>query len=317
MPPSARPLPFDRDDPRAPAPLRRDLARWQQLINPGWLAALIAGRPVAAAPAGPWLLFEVGCGAPEPSLWQHIPGAGHIDTNALEQAPLWNKVSDRVLLRLLLDQGIRHDSTVLLYGANNLAAARAAHLMLYAGVRDVRLLDGGFAAWQRAGFAVEQGPPQRFPAAAGFGATFPARPEYLIDTHQARRLLRQPDGALVSIRSWEEFSGKTSGYSYIAARGDIPGARWGRAGEDGDVNSMSAFHRADGTLRPPREVCRAWRRAGIHAGRQTAFYCGTGWRASLAFFYAWLMDWQRISVYDGGWCEWSSDPGNPVICRTP
>jgi thiosulfate/3-mercaptopyruvate sulfurtransferase len=49
---------------------------------------------------------------------------------------------------------------------------------------------------------------------------------------------------------------------------------------------------------------------------QIAFYCGTGWRASLAFFYAWLMGWQRISVYDGGWLEWSSDPANPVICRT-
>jgi thiosulfate/3-mercaptopyruvate sulfurtransferase len=47
-----------------------------------------------------------------------------------------------------------------------------------------------------------------------------------------------------------------------------------------------------------------------------AFYCGTGWRASLAFFYAWLMGWEHISVYDGGWFEWSSDPANPVICRT-
>jgi thiosulfate/3-mercaptopyruvate sulfurtransferase len=45
------------------------------------------------------------------------------------------------------------------------------------------------------------------------------------------------------------------------------------------------------------------------------FYCGTGWRASLAFFYAWLMNWQRIGVYDGGWCEWSGDPANPVVRR--
>ena len=27
------------------------------------------------------------------------------------------------------------------------------------------------------------------------------------------------------------------------------------------------------------------------------------------------MNWERISVYDGGWCEWSSDPRNPVVCR--
>jgi rhodanese-related sulfurtransferase len=36
------------------------------------------------------------------------------------------------------------------------------------------------------------------------------------------------------------------------------------------------------------------------------FYCGTGWRASLAFFYAWLMGWEQIAVFDGGWFEWSS-----------
>ncbi|MGY2436618.1 thiosulfate sulfurtransferase ynjE, partial [Escherichia coli] len=28
---------------------------------------------------------------------------------------------------------------------------------------------------------------------------------------------------------------------------------------------------------------------------------------------AWLMDWKRISVYDGGWYEWSADPANPTV----
>jgi Rhodanese-like domain len=42
------------------------------------------------------------------------------------------------------------------------------------------------------------------------------------------------------------------------------------------------------------------------------FYCGTGWRASEAWFCALLMGWQRISVYDGGWLEWAQDPSNPI-----
>jgi len=80
-----------------------------------------------------------------------------------------------------------------------------------------------------------------------------------------------------------------------------------------DVNSMSDFHNPDGTMKSPTDICAFWGKAGIHSGRKTAFYCGTGWRASLAFFYAWLMNRERISVYDGGWCEWSSDPSNPVV----
>jgi 3-mercaptopyruvate sulfurtransferase SseA len=68
-------------------------------------------------------------------------------------------------------------------------------------------------------------------------------------------------------------------------------------------------------MRPAAEIARMWRASGIHAGLHVGFYCGTGWRASLAFFYAWLMGWERIAVYDGGWYEWSLDPANPVVCR--
>uniref|UniRef100_UPI00293D3BE8 sulfurtransferase n=1 Tax=Janthinobacterium sp. TaxID=1871054 RepID=UPI00293D3BE8 len=157
--------------------------------------------------------------------------------------------------------------------------------------------------------------PRRHAAVAVFGAAFPVRPDYLIDTAGVRRLLRRPDGALVSTRTWNEYIGLTSGYAYIDARGDIPGALWGRAGADDDVNSMSEFHRADGGMRAAAEISQLWSAAGIHPGQHSAFYCGTGWRASLAFYYAWLMAWPRISVYDGGWCEWSRDPANPVLRR--
>jgi thiosulfate/3-mercaptopyruvate sulfurtransferase len=53
---------------------------------------------------------------------------------------------------------------------------------------------------------------------------------------------------------------------------------------------MTEFHHSDGRMKPAAEICRMWHAAGVHAGRHTVFYCGTGWRASLAFFYAWLMN---------------------------
>lgn len=294
---------------------RHDLVRWQQLVTPAWLAALLAQKDVAAAPAGNWRLLEVGMGGENAFLTGHIPGARYIDTCQLEAGPLWNKVADEALLQLLLSWGIRHDTTVVLYGRHSLPPARAAQLLLYAGVRDVRLLDGGLSAWRRAALALDARPPVHGPAASDFGARFPGRLEYLTTMQQARALLRQPDGVLASIRTWSEFTGQTSGYAYIAARGDIQGARWGGAGDDGNVHSMSAFQHPDGTMKPAGEICRLWQQSGIHSGQQIAFYCGTGWRASLAFFYAWLMGWERISVYDGGWHEWSRHPGNPVVRR--
>ncbi len=289
------------------APLfRGDLPRWQHLVAPHWLAQLSLGEPVVATPAASWCLFEVGCGVPEDFLLSHIPGAGYLDTETLEQAPFWNKVPDADLLRVLLDAGVAHDTTVILYGRSSAAAARAAHLMLYAGVRDVRLLDGGWAAWHGAGLACQAGPPLRHRPQTAFGAPFPGCPNLLLNMDQAQALLGQADGVLVSVRSWEEFSGQTSGYSYIAARGDIAGARWGRAGNCADMDSMTEYQWADGRMKSAARICEFWRAQGIEPGLQSAFYCGTGWRASLAFFYAWLMGWERISVYDGGWFEWSS-----------
>lgn len=244
-----------------------------------------------------------------------MPGAGLGLGALLSPVSKCRAVRARALRQLLLERGIRADTTVVLHGRNNLTAARAAHLRLYAGVSEVRLLDGGLANWTGAGLALERRPPFHYPAASEFGASFPLHPEYLIDMRQAKALLRQPDGVLAGILTWNEFTGKTSGYPYIPARGDIRGARWGQAGDDDNVNSMSAFHKPDGTIKAASEFCRLWRLAGIHPGRKTAFYCGTGWRASLAFFDAWLMNWKRISVYHGGWHEWSRHPGNPVVCR--
>jgi 3-mercaptopyruvate sulfurtransferase SseA len=302
-------------DTTIPFTFRRDLYRWQHLVSPAWVATLITGGSVTAAPAKQWRLLETGFGAMDAYAQAHIPGARYIDTSEFEKGPLWNKVADRVLVDLLLSHGIRHDTTVILYGRNPLAAARLAHLMLYFGVKDVRLIDGGYAAWTDLALPLKQGFPAPFPAAGDFGAAYPANPQYLVDTPQARGVLEQPDACLVSIRTWKEFVGQTSGYSYIPAKGEIAGALWGRSGSDEDVNSMSEFHDAHGRMLAAAEICRMWRAKGIRPDKKTVFYCGTGWRASLAFFYAWLMNWERISVYDGGWCEWSRDPRNPVVRR--
>jgi 3-mercaptopyruvate sulfurtransferase SseA len=298
-----------------PYGFRRDLARWRQLVTPAWIAGLVAGDAVPAAPAGAWRLFEAGCGDGDAFAGGHVPGAGYLDTMQFEHGPLWNKVADAALLDALREHGIRHEVTVILYGRNVLAAARIAHLLLYAGVADVRLLDGGFAAWLHAGLPLADGGPRRWPAARDFGPAAPARPEYLFDMPQTHSLLAHGTGSLVSTRTWSEFVGTTSGYSYIPVRGEIPGALWGRAGDEGDVHSMSAFH-TDGRMKPAQQIRAMWAASGIHPGRLCVFYCGTGWRASLAFFYAWLMGWSRIAVYDGGWCEWSSAEGNPILCRT-
>jgi thiosulfate/3-mercaptopyruvate sulfurtransferase len=294
--------------------------RWRQLVQPHWLAQVLTGQPVEGAPAPGFRVLEVGFNGWPAYQASHIPGAHYLDTLQFETPPFWNAVADTALQQVLLGAGITPATTVIVYGRNSLAAARVAHLMLYAGVQDVRLLDGGFAAWCAAGHPVQHGEaPQLVPQQPDchWHGTFPAQPGLLMHTDQAKHWAEQPDAALVSIRSRAEYMGETSGYDYITARGEIPGALWGHAGRDGDVHHMGSFQTLYGHMRPAADIAAMWGEAGIHPHMHIGFYCGTGWRASLAFFYAWLMGWEHISVFDGGWLEWSSDPANPVVCRTP
>ncbi len=293
-----------------PARLQK-MAHFEQLVYPQWLHNLMQNKPVAAQPAGEVKIIEAAWGAPKQYLLSHIPGADYIDTNDIESEPLWNKVSDEKLKALLAKHGIRHDTTVIMYGRDVYAAARVAQILLYAGVKDVRLLDGGWQSWSDAKLPVERGLPNDVKPAPDFGAPIPGQPQLMLDTEQARGLLGRKDASLVSIRSWPEFIGSTSGYSYIKPKGEIAGARWGHAGSDS--THMEDFHNPDGTMRSADDIAAMWKSWNIMPDQHVAFYCGTGWRASETFMYARAMGWQNVGVYDGGWYEWSSNPNNPVV----
>jgi thiosulfate/3-mercaptopyruvate sulfurtransferase len=70
-------------------------------------------------------------------------------------------------------------------------------------------------------------------------------------------------------------------------------------------------------MRSYREIESVWRDGGITSDRRVIFYCGTGWRASEAFFCAYLMGWPDISIYDGGWLEWSLDESRRIEVGIP
>jgi 3-mercaptopyruvate sulfurtransferase SseA len=307
------------------------LANHTQLVHPAWLQELLAGRAPEAAPSGRVLLFHVNFGVPEEYTDGHLPGALYLDTNLLENPRDWNRRSPEELDAALRGLGITSETTVILYGrdteggakekwpgrrAGQIAATRAALILSYCGVEDVRVLDGGYDAWVQSGGRLET--VARFPTStASFGATIPRRPELIVDIDDAKRILADRDGAaLVSVRTWREHVGETSGYNYIEPAGRIAGDVWGNCGSD--AYHMQHYRNLDNTMRPYPEIAANWADAGITPDKWVAFYCGTGWRASETWFYAHLQGWPRTAVYDGGWWEWSRDPGaNPIETGDP
>ncbi|MCG8696592.1 MAG: hypothetical protein MI922_00950 [Bacteroidales bacterium] len=80
---------------------------------------------------------------------------------------------------------------------------------------------------------------------------------------------------------------------------------------------MENYRNLDHTTREYHEIEKIWKDAKITPGKHLAFYCGTGWRGSEAFYNAWLLGWPNVSVFDGGWFEWSNDPLNPFEVGNP
>ena len=311
-------------------PLER-LPNYQRLVHTEWLRQVLDGGRPEAAPSGRFLLFHVNFGVPEEYEENHIPTALYLDTNQLESPVDWNRRSPNELDAALRALGISHDTRVILYGrdtegdanekwpgrrAGQISASRAALILHYCGVDDVRLLDGGYDAWVQAGNPLETTRRQHTPVPS-FGVPIPLRPEVIVDINEAKQILSDPDtAALVSVRTWNEHIGKLSGYNYIGPAGRITGDVWGNCGSD--AYHMQHYRNVDNTMRAYPEIAANWEEAGITPDKWVAFYCGTGWRASETWFYAFLMGWPRTAVYDGGWYEWSQDQiNNPIEVGEP
>lgn len=408
-----------------------DLAAWLHSVHP-------AGERV--------VVLEAGYGPPPPEM-QHarLPGAAYLDTNLIEAEALqWGRVPD-AQLHALLDRlgvhpphGASPGSPVVVYSrGGTIAAARVAHVLFAAGVTNLRILDGGWEAWVRAGLPWHDGGPvegvrEAPPSPRRTSHAWWPRPTAFTTIDEVAAIVRdamaagvgasascqqqqQPQPCLVSVRSWAEFTGARSGYSYIAEAGDIPTAHWGGAGEECS-NSMRSYHEplcppvppaavraselAPGTiptaaaalpLAPPPALPVAWQCAhgasarvcaARHDGRllpddvvlamwhsrgfdplptpaadpplpprptttlppgaapppvpcsRVIFHCGTGWRASEAF---WILhdmvvagplaqqaaragtgaSAPPVSVFEGGWLAWSSDPRRPRRAAVP
>jgi 3-mercaptopyruvate sulfurtransferase SseA len=305
------------------------LARFKNLVSAQWVNELKTAANPEHYNNDKFVIVHSHYRNRDAYLSGHIPGAIDMDTLALEAPEIWNRRSPKEIEKALLEHGITADTTVVLYGkfmfpnnedpfpgsaAGDIGAIRNAFIMLYAGVKDIRILNGGFQSWTDAGYAVETLDVAK-QAVKSFGLSIPQYPEFAVDIPEAKEMLVSKDAELVSVRSWSEFIGEVSGYNYIEKKGRIPGAIFGNCGSD--AYHMENYRNLDHTIREYHEVEDIWKDAGITPDKHLAFYCGTGWRGSEAFFNAWLIGWPRVSVFDGGWFEWSNDPANPYETGVP
>jgi thiosulfate/3-mercaptopyruvate sulfurtransferase len=274
------------------------------LISPAELAELLGSAQPPVVADVRWTLGGPP-GRPDFGA-SHIPGAVWVDLETQLAGP--PGVGGRhplptvaVFERAMRDIGVCQDSLVVAYDeATSQAASRLWWLLTDAGHRDVRVLNGGLAAWSAAGLPTASGPGS--PPPRGDFVAHPGHRRQLSAAEISARLGTPDAPTLVDVRAAERYSGESEPIDPVA--GHIPGA----------INlPATANLRPDGRILPPAEIARLYAAAGGSEG--AVLYCGSGITAAhslLALESAGL----TAAIYPGSWSDWIRDSNRPVATGT-
>lgn len=289
-------------------------------VTPEWVQSVIDGNQEGYEN---YIIAEVGYGDVKDCASYnegHIPGSIYVDNCEVEDATgseegAYNLLDAKEVEKYLLGHGITKDTKVILYGGDAAGVGRQAYGYLWAGVEDVKIVNGGIEAWKKAGYEVEKDV-NKGTEAKDFGVAVPAHPEYWLSVEDAKEKLEKDDNfKLVSIRSEDEWLGKTSGYNYMDKGGEPEGAVWGKGAET--AFDVAMFENEDGTVKDLEGIKEVWKDCDFTLDNELAFYCGTGWRATIPFLVMYENGYTNMSVYDGGWYEWLMHEDYPVQLGDP
>lgn len=191
--------------------------------------------------------------------------------------------------------GVSQHSAVVVYDArDSTAAARGWWVLRWAGLRSVRVLDGGYDGWVAAGLPVTREVP--VPPSGDVVVRPGAMP--VVDADGAVGIAR--DGVLLDARAAERYRGEVEPVDPVA--GHVPGAVSAPTGANVDDR---------GRFLDPRALRERFTALGIDGARRVAAYCGSGVTAAhqvLALELAGV----PAALYAGSWSEWVTDPSRPV-----
>jgi thiosulfate/3-mercaptopyruvate sulfurtransferase len=241
----------------------------------------------------------------------HIEGALKLDW----QGDLWDPVmrefiSADELSAFLGKLGISESDTIVLYGdKSNWWAAYAYWFLTYNGVKNLKLMNGGRQKWTAEGKALVTTATPVTPT------TYPAlrRDEslraYRDEVKAHIETVKNGTGAMVDVRSPDEFSGKVThmpAYPQegVLRGGHIPGARsipWAKATNE------------DGTFKTADELSALYGGEGVTPDKDVIAYCRIAERSSHSWFVLReLLGYPKVRNYDGSWTEWGNGVGLPI-----
>jgi thiosulfate/3-mercaptopyruvate sulfurtransferase len=238
----------------------------------------------------------------------HVPGAVHSDYDKAGWRVTRNGVPFMLptvaeLEKLIGETGIDEDTHVVVVpaGVHHTdfgAAARTYWTLKVAGVPQVSILDGGYAAWVAGQNAVETGASK--PSPKIFTATLNKAP--FVDAREVEAIERDGGATLVDARPASFFAGREKAPA-AQAYGHIPGAV--------SLDSATFYDATTNRLKPQAELA-SLAATAVPVG-PTVAYCNTGhWAATDWFVLSEILGRKDVKLYYGSMVDWTSDASRPL-----
>lgn len=241
----------------------------------------------------------------------HIEGSRHLDLygvslNDSADAPLNAFLA---LFRTLFgSRGVTLDKPVVIYDhETGERAARAVWLLAVLGHPDVRILDGGTAAWTASGnrlVRLAQAPPPVDPTRAP-----PTPPpfkgkqnlELLATRFDVHRAIEDEGSVIVDVRRESEYRGAEK---RARRAGTIPGA----------VHIFWREHLDEhGAFRPAHEIRDLYLSRGVTPDKTVIPVCQGGYRSANTFIALKSLGYPRVRNYVASWGEWGNRDDSKIV----
>jgi thiosulfate/3-mercaptopyruvate sulfurtransferase len=238
----------------------------------------------------------------------HIPGAHAITGHdvVVHESPegLYMEMPAADDLRKRLEAlGISDRSRIIAYYAKDWLSptTRLIFTLDYAGLgARTSILDGGLAAWTRAGGAVTKDVPVQ---KTGTLSPLKIKP-LIVDAATVKARIGAPGYRIVDGRNTEFYTGKnrTGDHDDQARAGHIPGA--------GNIPFTDVVD-DDNFLKPTGELRAMFDKAGVKPHDTVIGYCHIGMQATAVLFAARILG-HPVVLYDGSFQDWSRHKTYPV-----
>jgi len=280
-------------------------AHTSPLIQVDELARLLEG-PEAARPVVLDVRYRMGTSRGFQEFEEgHVPGASYVAMDTELATIRADGVggrhpmpTDETFSAAMRSAGVTMARPVVAYDDwASLPASRVWWMLRHLGFADVRVLDGGIAAWTAAGQPTDSGPATR---GAGDFTASSMGVGHLLDATGATRYAA--GHLLLDARPADRFRGENETIDAVA--GHIPGAV--------SAPALASVDR-DGRFLDAEELARRFHELGAEDGKTVGTYCGSGVQAThlaLALSVAGITD--GADVYIGSWSDWITSPDRPI-----